>query len=417
MQFALSVMPVGNFKIDAPKGFMSVDHVRQILDKISKEQKKGKRIFIDLYNWGEPTLHPDLASCIKAVHDFGFGCGISSNMNVFPNMREVVKAEPEYIRVSLSGFSNVVYKQTHRGGDINAVKGNMHLLRHYLDQYESKTVVQVGFHIYRSNFPDDFLKVRQLCDELEFIFAPVIATLMPAEKAVAAADGDIPAEDADINDKFVISLVRWKEIYREDGVYRADCQYRQARTTINCDGSVSLCCAVYDKDKTISEDFLKAEEKDLEKARYGHSFCSSCMSRSMHMMYTAVSTPGIEAEAARVLGPLYKQFQEEDSLIGRPDYIVWENELHPILEVYNIGLAALSLGEEGLSTAERCFETLVDEVPTFGEGIFQAARIAERRGNKDRALHLVEDAVRLAPGHALYAEELARLRREAQKTA
>src|SRR5690242_4066822 len=65
--------PVGNVVSDTPKGFMPLDQLRQILAKIAADQGPGKRLFIDLYNWGEPTLHPDLAACVRLVHEFGFG--------------------------------------------------------------------------------------------------------------------------------------------------------------------------------------------------------------------------------------------------------------------------------------------------------------------------------------------------------
>lgn len=399
--------PVGNVASEAPKGFMSLDHLRQVLGKIAADQGPGKRLFVDLYNWGEPTLHPDLAACVRLVHEFGFGCGISSNMNVFPNMRDVVKAQPDYIRVSLSGFSNANYRLTHRGGDINAVKGNMHLLRHYLDRYRSDTVVQVGFHVYRTNFPDDFLKMRTLCDDLGFIFAPVIATMMPAEKAVEAVDGHIERDDAAIHERFVIPLTGWRDHYRQDGIALPDCQFRQARTTINYDGSVSLCCAVYQPDKTIAPDFLALDSDALARAKYSHAFCETCMSRSMHQMFTGVPSPSLTTEATRVLGPLYRAFLDQERQIDDPDMIVVDGNFVRVQEVYDRAMGLLRTGE--LAQAEAYCVALVEQAPAFGEGFFHAARLAEHRGERQEAIRLMSAAVRLVPEHAPYVEDLQRL--------
>lgn len=401
--------PVGNVVSETPKGFMALGRLREILTKIATHQHAGKRIFIDLYNWGEPTLHPDLAGCVHLVHEFGFRCGISSNLNVFPKMREVVKSAPEYIRVSLSGFYNDSYQLTHKGGDINAVKGNMFLLRHCMDRYKVDMVVQVGFHVYRSNFPRDFLKMRELCDDLGFIFAPVIATMMPAEKAVAATDRNICSSDLEIHKKFVIPLERWSELYRNDGVQLSDCQFRQARTTINYDGSVSLCCAVYEPDKIVAKNFLDTDEGSLKRAKYSHSFCETCMSRSMHMMYTGVSSNGLMQEAATVLGPLYKKYQEEEAHLTDPDLIVWDGQFRTIQDVYDEGVQALGIGKDGLLDADRHFTALARQAPTFGEGLFQAARVAEQLGEQQRALFLMAEAARLAPDLTLYRTEFERL--------
>jgi len=400
--------PVGNVVSETPKGFMPLDQFRRVLAKIADDQGPGKRIFVDLYNWGEPTLHPELAACIRLLREFGFGCGISSNMNVFPNMRDVVKARPDYIRVSLSGFHNATYKTTHRGGDINAVKGNMHLLRHCLDQYRSDTVVQVGFHIYRSNFPRDFLKMRELCDDLGFIFAPVIATMMPAEKAVAAIDGQIEPGDDAIHQKFVIPLTHWPEHYRQDGIFLSDCQFRQARTTINYDGTVSLCCAVYGADKTIAPDFLDIGNDALTHKKYGHDFCNTCMSRSMHQMYTGVASPSLTAEAVNVLGPLYQEFLTEEQCLNDPESIVWDGRFVRVGEIYDSAMHELN--ENGdIAKAQGYFDALTEQMPNFGEGFFHAARIAEHFENKDKALTLMAEAVRLSPGHQPYSDDLQRL--------
>jgi hypothetical protein len=127
-------------------------------------------------------------------------------------------------------------------------------LRELLDRYRTRTVVRVGFHLYRTNFPRDFFKMRELCDELGFLFDPVIAAFMPAEKAAESVDGRIAEADRDLHERLVISPAKTAEIYRTDGVSVADFQYRKNRTTINFDGSVSLCCAVNDQDKIIAHD-------------------------------------------------------------------------------------------------------------------------------------------------------------------
>ena len=388
---------------------MPLETFAGILDKIEADYGADGRIFVDLYNWGEPTLHRSLGEIVWMLKSRGFGAGLSSNLNVFPNASAVIAAEPDCIRVSLSGFDNATYQRTHAKGDIRHVLDNLRTLRDLVDTHGVRTVVQVGFHIYRSNFPADFMKMRALCDELGFLFDPVLAVVMPAETAVACADGRPPPEVREVHDNLVIPMDRLAEIYRDDGVAVPDCQYRRSRSTINFDGSVMLCCAVFDPDKTIAERFVDMSRSQLESLRYQQTFCQTCMSRNMHLVYTGVPAPGIDEEAVRVLGPTYAAFLRQNAEIGAEDTVYLEDRFVSVEDVYRRGLDALSLGDAGLGEADTCFAALVDGAPEFGEGFFQAARTAERRGDMDRARTLMREAVRLAADHTGYKEELARI--------
>lgn len=401
--------PVGNWGHAAPKGLMDVARFRSIIDRIVTWHDRSERLFVDLYNWGEPTLHPHLADIVMELKRREIGCGLSSNLNVFPGMREVVKANPDYIRISLSGYYKETYGRTHANGNINAVKSNMHRLREMLDRYHATTVVQVGLHVYRTNFPRDFLKMRELCDELGFLFDPVIAAFMPAEKAADQVDGRIAEADRPLHEMLVISMARTAEIYRAEGVTTQDCQYRKNRTTINFDGSVSLCCAVFGEDKIIANDILATARDELTARKYRQPFCATCMARNLHLLYTGVPAAGLEAEAEHVLGPLYREFQEQNRKIGHPDYVVLDGELRLKDEIYNSGMEALQRGDDGLDDAKKCFDALIGGAPEFAEGFFQAARVAERQGAADRACSLFAEAVRLLPTHDLYRSELQRM--------
>lgn len=376
---------------------MSLDYFVRLLDKAEREHE-GKRLFIDLYNWGEPALHPDLSKLIREVKRRGHGCGISCNLNVFPDMRDVVKAEPDYIRISLSGYTNEVYQQTHRNGDVNRVKANMHMLRFHLDSYRSKTIVQVGFHVYRTNFPGDFLSMRRLCDELGFIFAPVIAALMPVEKAVKAVDDRIEAADKPVLDKMVLSMKQWAESLTPYREAHTDRQYRSIRTTINFDGSVPLCCATYERDKLIADDFLAVPHQTLQQRKYEHEFCGDCMTRNLDMMYTAVPSPAMEAEAADVLGPIWQAFIESWNrpLVVR---VPWEGKE---LEVQDACDRAASLKAAGdIRTSSELYAAICETVPNHAEAHFQRGWLVAAH-DVDAALALFATARRLDPDHEPY---------------
>jgi len=364
--------PVGNYPPASAKGLMSLDTYREILDKIVREHP-GEKIFIDLYNWGEPALHKHLGQIVRMTRERGYGVGISSNLNVFPDMKNVVAANPSYIRVSLSGYFPETYSQTHRRGDINLFKANLHQLRYWIDKLQSETIVQVGFHVYRSNFPEDFRKMRALCEDLGFIFAPTLAALMPVEKAVKDVDGDPLAADRDLLDKLVVSAAERVSILAGARKRHPDCQYRQLRTTINFDGSVPLCCATYESEQIIAPDFLKVERAELQARKYAHPFCGKCMDRSLDMVYTAAEPHLVEERAVKVLGQEYADFLAEWNAVVEP-VMTWQGREMTIQDAYNKGRTLVFLGQADV--ADELFAALLKEAPRHGDAMYQRGLLA-----------------------------------------
>jgi hypothetical protein len=56
-----------------------------------------------------------------------------------------------------------------------------------------------------------------------------------------------------------------------------DCRLRKKQTAINWDGSVALCCSVYDSSRfTIAKSFVDTDWDELQARKYDHDFCNSC---------------------------------------------------------------------------------------------------------------------------------------------
>jgi hypothetical protein len=390
---------VGNSGQLVKKGLMSLDDYQGMLEKIKTDYRDYKRIFIDLYNWGEPALHPELASIIRTTRDYGMGVGISSNLNAVPDLRDIVKAEPDYIRISLSGFYDATYRMTHKGGNVLAVKSNMCRLAELCQRYRSNTVVQVGFHIYRGNFPRDFLAMRELCDELGFLFAPVLATLMPAERALQVARGDNSGVDQALLDNLVIPINESLQMFERLGPPTQDCQHRQARSTVTWDGTVALCCATYDS-PPIAERFLDTSPAELKRLKYSHSFCQTCMNSHVNKLYIGHERRRRQEAAVAVLGPTYQSFLDETQHLGEAGYVVVGGSFKPTMEIYEAGMRAMSEGRD--DEAETFFRALTDGAPDFGEGFFQAGQMAMKLGDQRKALSMYAEAVQLAPTHVGY---------------
>lgn len=278
--------PSGNF-VDGdfagarnPAGFMDVEMFTKVLAKI-KADDVSSNPQVHLYNWGEPLLHPRIGDLITLVKAEGIYCGISSNLNLEKNLREAVKAGPDYLRFSLSGYEQAVYEKGHRRGDIVLVKSNLYKLRHLMDQYGSDFYVEVLHHVYRDNAVESLGRMVDLCNELGFNFSPVWAYLMPLEKNLMELEGRLPERDAAIRDRLAISPQR---MFAESLPLKArNCNQQDRTMAINWNGSVQLCCNTFDHAHVIAPSFADVPHDELQKRKYAHKMCDVCMANGLHV--------------------------------------------------------------------------------------------------------------------------------------
>ncbi|MBU7008566.1 MoaA/NifB/PqqE/SkfB family radical SAM enzyme [Peptococcaceae bacterium DYL19] len=252
----------------------------EIVKKIVMEMPPG---FIDLFNWGEPFLHPELPAFVQTVKKHGMRCRLSSNFNAVSKLEEVLREKPDYLRISLSGYDQQTYSQTHKKGNVNVVKSNMLELRMLMNKLNSAVHVAVAYHRYIHNVGENHLKVKELCKILNFNLEAVWAYLMPLEKLLAYYEGTLPEKDLELVNLLVIRPEESKQVSMK---YKTpDCNLRRTQMAINVDGSVALCCVVYDQKYTIAQNFLDKTFAELQNAKYTHPMCSICMSHAAHTTY------------------------------------------------------------------------------------------------------------------------------------
>jgi len=267
--------PVGNLThINRDVGFMSIDLFKKIIQKIQTE-KVIDHPQIWLYNWGEPLLHPKLNEIIKIVKNEGLSVYISSNLNTEHGIQSLAQANPNEIKISLSGFTQETYEKTHKRGNITILKANMYLLRYYLNKYRSTTHVWVNQHLYKHN-SDQTEQIKAVCSELSFEYYPIQAFFQPLEKVIDLIEGKAHQEDEQLLD---LLLMRPEDTLNNIKKHRTgyfDCELRFNQTVINHDGSLALCCSTYTQANMLGINFLDHPHSEIEKKKYQHNFCSKC---------------------------------------------------------------------------------------------------------------------------------------------
>lgn len=266
-----------------PMGAMELDLFDRILDKVEREAAGGERPRIFLFNWGEPLLHPRAAEFVRRVKARGLRCHLSSNLVRPRDLRGVVEAGPDWLRISVSGFTQPTYGRTHRGGDVEAVKSNMRLLRAIMDEVGSALAVEVNYHVYRHNAGLDYAGMRALACELRFGFTPVWAIPAPVEKVVGWLEHGVPPEDAPLVELLVVrpEEARAISLRNADVLPPGECAIQRS-VLVNPDGSVDLCCATWDVG-TVAASFLDAPAAEITRRKREHPMCGPCMRHGLHL--------------------------------------------------------------------------------------------------------------------------------------
>ena len=164
---------------------MKLETFMQVFDKIITESPDISHV--NLYSWGEPLLHPYVDKIIDYVHNKNVSVALSSNLSIkFENrIDKIIKSNPDYLKISLSGFYPEAYNKTHEGGNIDLVKRNLFLLRELIDKYGSNTLVDINYHLYRDNSGKNLSQMKQLANKLGFILSETYALIMPLERVIS----------------------------------------------------------------------------------------------------------------------------------------------------------------------------------------------------------------------------------------
>lgn len=252
------------------RGNMSFDLFCKILNKILTDMPDVLGIF--MFNYGEPLLCPSLPEMIHEIHRRGLVAIISSNLSVKYDFDALIKAEPDIIKISISGFTQDVYSSTHNGGDIELVKRNMLEINTLRKKYGTQTLVFVGYHVYKNNGGTDYDKAKQFCEELDYLFVPKNALFCNIPKKTGI---DKYSEiDLDFINNYYINtkkiLMHKKQISNE-----SVCRNCIDRLFIDYNGDVFLCFMVMHND-AVFKDYLSTQIDTIRDWQQNHYICNEC---------------------------------------------------------------------------------------------------------------------------------------------
>lgn len=254
-----------------PKGLMSPETLDRILEKAKRECVVQ---WVSLFNWTEPLLHPNIAELVRIVKKHDVPVSLSSNLNVLRNPDELLAEHPNFLRISLSGFTQPIYERGHRDGDIEVVKRNMIGLAQSKVRVGSTTDIEVFFHKYAYNLHEVDL-MKSFAEGLGFQFSPFLAQIFPVEKIIAIAKGSVTEADREVLDGLALPLD--KALAFTAGKEFSGCTLLDDQIAIDVRGNVAICCAASMNRSNSIGSFLETPLAEIQRLRNIHSLCRDCI--------------------------------------------------------------------------------------------------------------------------------------------
>lgn len=148
------------------KGFISYDLYAEVID-----EAKEYLLMAILYVNGEPLIYKQLYEAVRQASRNNVASMIATNgiLLTEENIRKLLKADIDFIKIAISGFSQETYSRQVRRGGIETVKLNLQRLSDEVVRHGSRTIVMVDFMQYEYNL-HEIVPAKEFCDELGFMF-------------------------------------------------------------------------------------------------------------------------------------------------------------------------------------------------------------------------------------------------------
>jgi uncharacterized Fe-S cluster-containing radical SAM superfamily protein len=241
------------------RGFMPVEVFRRVLACLRAAGYAGESV--NLYNWGDPLLHPALGSILDACTENRYVPIVSTNLS-FPQARVQSLTEHDIglLLVSISGFSQDTYARNHVGGDFTLIRQNLDLLRRHRGRIRAIVLKYLVFRFNR----DDIGRARAFAHDAGFEFGAYLGAI-PSAESFARYQTDSSYGHA--VDEYIVpgSLAP-----------RATKFCPQSATiSINHHAELDRCCVSWGSDRRVS--VFEANLKEHLEQKTSSSFCARCL--------------------------------------------------------------------------------------------------------------------------------------------
>lgn len=239
--------PTGAGRPGRARGKMDYTAFCRIIDSIHRFA-----YVVDLSNWGDPLVHPDIYRMIRYAHDAGIWTYLSSNLHAFRpaagDAENLVRSGLDMLNCSLHAVTQEVYERYQPGRKLGPVLEGIRALLEARRRLGTRTpAVRLFFVVTRYN-EHEIDAFQELADSLgcEAVFIPASLNLRFLDRDAHAQvkEGWLPGDERWIAPWYRPAATDEARSRQTGKIYPCDWPWRAV--VINWDGSVSVCCGDYD---------------------------------------------------------------------------------------------------------------------------------------------------------------------------
>jgi pyruvate-formate lyase-activating enzyme len=208
-------------------GFMSVELFERVVSYLLAQGYSGQ--YLNLYNWGDPLLHPSIGQILDICHASGLKAVVSTNLSFSTARIQKLARHPiDLLLVSVSGFSPETYVRNHVGGRFALIRQNLEALRANRGQIRQ---VVLKYLLFRYNC-HEVAAAKAFCDD-----AGLNSACIPGQSLRPKASSDT-APTRIIAGK---SNLIWRPRPLRSIPFNSARRKRSSRSTIAPSSSVAAC--------------------------------------------------------------------------------------------------------------------------------------------------------------------------------
>jgi MoaA/NifB/PqqE/SkfB family radical SAM enzyme len=266
-----------------PSRFIPPEEFRSAIKRLFDMSLINSNSLINLYNFGEPLLHPSLNEILQILVDFNLRYTLSTNASQFLNLDPKLLGNLQQFFISIPGFSQKSYDKIH-GFDFEKILKNMDLWIHLVGSDK----IQIQFHVYQFNLDEIEYAARYFNQRGVKLF-PYLAYFNDYYLAKSYLDHNLTQDILENASKQLL-------LYYVDDILSASINnYQCPQQTIltideYCD--VLTCCLISkaDPDYSIGSLFsLSAREIELNKCN--QDICKECLKKGISQWINSIQRP------------------------------------------------------------------------------------------------------------------------------
>jgi MoaA/NifB/PqqE/SkfB family radical SAM enzyme len=251
--------------------FVDVNTFKKAIKYLLDNSFVSRHGLIDLYNWGEPFLHPHLDEILQFLWEGKLMVGLSTNaakLVQFP--KELRLDHVAQVIFSMSGFSQESYDKIH-GFDFEMIKDHMARIVRDFRARGCVGRMKLSFHVYQFNI-HEIPAAQKFAKSLGMRFWPYCAFIDDWEKMNAFIDHTLPK---DYLERVATDL--FMGIYPHHQTPVTICPQLDHSIALDQDCNVRLCCI----NKNCLGKLFDLTWEDIWKWKREHPDCRRCLESGM----------------------------------------------------------------------------------------------------------------------------------------